>query len=268
MKVIGYKMIPVSELRVTFFVRQHLQQDRVLFFAELYEAGVNVDPPTVRRKDGCWEVLDGRKRRAGFDLWDETAQMRCRVVECSDQEAVMLAFMANFTDNPKVPEPPTRKDIIEGLVLMLELKIPVGEIRKLLPYNKVLNKRLTDDAQSRYWEKRLSEAVRLYRQGKPFETIEQLTGIKSQDVMKQVNKETKKPTGLSQLKGTITKEVRKASTRVCSTLRRLRECYVTGEATAVQTLSVLDHAKKAFGEGEKIVREEANRCSMTVRQKE
>lgn len=112
------KMIPVTDLKVTWYVRRQLDQDNVLRLAELYAAGVDISPLEVTED---LEIIDGRHRKEAAELAD-IKELPCVILKgLSGYERITESLRANCGG----ALPASREDIqysIEQMIVKHGLK--------------------------------------------------------------------------------------------------------------------------------------------------
>jgi hypothetical protein len=69
--------VPVSEIKIPVYVRKQADDDRVLFFAELYNAKADIPPIQITVDN---RLVDGRHRLLAQELNDQT-HVECEIVE-------------------------------------------------------------------------------------------------------------------------------------------------------------------------------------------
>lgn len=98
--------VPLAEIKEEIFVRVALDDDRVIFFVDLYQSGAQVPP--LELEHGTNVLLDGRHRKAALEFL-ERKEASCKYVKAvSRLDAIVYAIVANMKRGPK---PPTSADI-------------------------------------------------------------------------------------------------------------------------------------------------------------
>lgn len=128
------QILPVSSVVNKFDVRKELDQDRVIQFAEMYEAGVNLPPiEVVRLSDDKYAYIDGRHRGAALAFLDRTemqAIVRNGSLSSDPVELYARALSANWGG----AKPPSRDDITHTIVRMLESGATQSTVREKLAF--------------------------------------------------------------------------------------------------------------------------------------
>jgi hypothetical protein len=125
--------VPLDKIVNKFDVREKLDDDRILFFVDLYEAGAPVPPITVVRleeNEGYFAFVDGRHRAQALLLLDHK---ECdAIIQANRAPATLLAeaLAANWGGS----KPPTRQDITHTVTRMFEAGASRQEILALLHY--------------------------------------------------------------------------------------------------------------------------------------
>lgn len=147
----------LTAIKVVFFVRARLDEDRVLFFMRLYEAGHTVEPIIVNKKTN--ELLDGRHRIEALKrLGRKHVEVMWKTVK-NREEAVIFAFSANVGG----PKPPTLADFNHTISLLLQDGVPASRIIENLSKSTgaplKLYRRYVKDVQSQIAKACLSKAA-------------------------------------------------------------------------------------------------------------
>lgn len=128
--------VPIKDLKFDLYVRQHLNQDHVLYLAGLIEGGKVLDPIMIT--EGM-TVIDGRHRIEANLLLDH-AEIDAEVYPFRDEVKIISeAYRSNIGG----ALPPTIADTEQTIMLLLErgekqtsiaghLKLPNSMIRKLV----------------------------------------------------------------------------------------------------------------------------------------
>lgn len=254
------KEIPIGDIRVDFFVRRVLDDDRVLYFAELYEREnelvkplplIEVIPDTVT---GKWVLLAGRHRLAALQLLDrQTVKVEVRNAG-TPLENIAMAFSENFGG----PKPPTKLDIEHTVRLMLERGARLKELRELLPmlpvslvkdYMKVAHKAMmrakVNAALTDVQEKGLTVAQAAEKHGLDEQDLK--------DAIGGVRKRSRAKTGVTAIQAKFTAERRGYSQRMARVFEQLVELKHDGGATDMEIEGVLDYVNKSLRDQQKIL---------------
>lgn len=246
-------LLPVSDLKMKFDVRKALNEDRVLLFMEMYEAGNSVPPIEVVR--GTMDIHDGRHRKAALDhLGRKHAE--CVLIEPMEYvDSIMDAFAKNVSDSPF---PPTRADIVFVMKQLLEASVPNAQIQKRFEffYKPSHVRKLLKDAHSNIVKANLSRAKQAVAHGgmtvkaaaeqhkvEPERLQEEITGVKKR----------RKATSVSDIKTEITNRHRGNSQKTIAVFRDLLDKFEDGEIPEKSVLEVLLHVQRLNTDGAKRV---------------
>jgi len=150
----SYKKVTVaiSDIKVSCYVRRKLNEDRVLFFAELYEKGADVDPIVITSD---FELIDGRHRLEALKLTDHT-ETKCFIdKEITDRESLIIAALKA---NEGSALPPSKEDRDHVIIMLLESGAPVSKIVKSLPYPPSLTRKYLKRVKARIIERKVIAA--------------------------------------------------------------------------------------------------------------
>lgn len=120
--------VPMKDLKNTFFARRELNNDRVIFLAELMERNEPIEPITV--VEGTHEVIDGRHRIAAADLLGRETIIAKFVKPQPKPKLIAAALEANYGG----ALPPTGADIDYVIRQLLTEKVAIGKICELLAF--------------------------------------------------------------------------------------------------------------------------------------
>src|SRR5689334_10759410 len=127
MNLVGPVTVQLDQLRQTFYVRTALNQDHVIYLADLYETGEKVKPIIVNEK---MEIIDGRHRFEAMHallLWKEGLAFIAKGM--SRQEMLVEALRSNMGGTL----PPTPTDI-QGVIQQLASEgVRTSDIADMLP---------------------------------------------------------------------------------------------------------------------------------------
>jgi hypothetical protein len=153
-------MIPLANIVNKFDVRVALDQDRVIQFAGMYEAGLELPPIRVVKLDeDTYAFVDGRHRAAGrgyLGLTDVEAIVSNGSLRDDPVELYAQALEANWGG----AKPPTREDITHTLVRMLEAGAQRSVIYERLSFlPKGAARAYLADAHSKISRRRIGKAL-------------------------------------------------------------------------------------------------------------
>lgn len=246
-------LLPVADLKMKFDVRKSLNEDRVLLFMEMYEAGSSVPPIEVVR--GTMDIHDGRHRKAALDHLSRK-HAECILIEPMEYvDSMMDAFAKNVSDSPF---PPTRADIVFVMKQLLDASVPNSHIQKRFEvfYKPSHVRKLLKDAHSGIVKANLSRAMQAVAHGgltvkaaaeqhrvEPGRLQEEITGVRKR----------RKATSVTDIKTEITNRHRGNSQKTISVFRDLLDKFEDGEISEKNVLEVLLHVQRLNTDGAKRV---------------
>ena len=125
-------MIPLDKIINRFDVRVSLDDDRVVQFIGMYEAGVDLPPlRVIELSDGKYAYVDGRTRGAALSAMNRK-EAECVIItgSLSTGDLYSEALRSNWGG----AKPPSRSDITHTITRMLESGESVTSIRKGLDF--------------------------------------------------------------------------------------------------------------------------------------
>ena len=245
-------MLPIESIVNKYDVRVSLDDDRILQFAGMYEAGEPLPPIQVIKlpdTDG-YAFVDGRTRAAARDLLG-LKDVEAVVLNIPSNEVVLLyatAMQANWGGS----KPPTRLDIVHTITRMFEAGATQAQIREsmcFLPAGSL--KAYITDARGKITRRKISKALNLIAQGQTIGEATRSLGLKEemvQDVLtgtkgKFGNKSIEQALE-SQIKAYISQQLRSANAGIGKKIQDLLE---RAEASEI-SLIVAKECTKAWGE--------------------
>jgi ParB-like chromosome segregation protein Spo0J len=229
-------MVAIVELKVNLFVRKSLNQDHVLYLAELLEAGIKL-PAIIITPDG--RIIDGRHRIEAYDLWGKKEVPAVVRNLTDDSEIISEAYRCNVGG----ALPPTKEDTEHTVKLLLESGTPQTRIAEALGLPISIARNYIASIKSRQARAKISRAVVAVTDGG-------LTAAKAAvehnvdiDKLREAlsGKKRKKKWGVDEMKRTFTSSYRSLSSKNAGAIRRLFEKYEDGDVTAKQVEALLKH---------------------------
>jgi ParB-like chromosome segregation protein Spo0J len=239
MRVIGTKLSNLAELSTNLFVRKSLDQDRVLFLAELIESGVKMTEPIEVTATN--EVVDGRHRKEAYEL-NSVKEVEVRVLEFSSRaELIAYAYRANAGGS----KPPTSADTEHTIMLLLSMKESIKKIGEALGLPPNLARKYVADVKSRMDRAQLQRAAAAVTDGGLTVTKAAEQYEVDPERLKEIlsGKRRKSKNGIQDLHRGLTTLYKSVSSRNAATLRGLIEKYQDGDVTEKQVREILDHLK-------------------------
>lgn len=238
-----YRTVALDTLKKEFYVRTSLDQDHVLFLAQLLEAGTELDRIVITDDN---EVIDGRHRIAAAELLDRISiEAEVRHYDTKLDE-IAAAIQANYGG----ALPPTVSDLRHAVVTMIQEGAGLKRLRELLPLPTAMVRRLHADAHSAISKYKVSQALNAIAEGDI--TMAQAAehfGVDPSLLKTAVQSRRKKEKGasLGQIKTQISQRTRSVSARNREIVRKLFDEYSDGTISdkyALQVLSAMTHSAK------------------------
>ncbi len=235
--------LPIAGLKETFHVRTSLNDDRVIYFGELYSNRTPVDP--IKVVEGTNEIVDGRHRKAGA-LLANYVEIDCELVPKNTRpHLIMAAFAANLGGSL----PPSRQDIGQTLRLLLEEKVSRKEIiammRGISTFPDTLIASYLDKVQSDMASARLNKAVDGVVTGNMTVAMAaEAFSVNAASIQAAIsNKRSRKPDlqPIHQVKAGFSKRLLVVSTQMSLTNKKLLQAYRDGIVNERQMEEHFDH---------------------------
>lgn len=237
-----FAVLGVDEIQETFYVRLELKQDRVRYFREIIESGVEVDPIKVTLETK--QLRDGRHRLGAYREVG-IKEIRCELVE---EEPRANLIIRALEDNMGGPLPPSGADINHTIRLLLEEGVSrkriIDELSRRVSLPRNFLRRHIDDVQSEMAKVRLRLAVDAVVDGGL--TVPQAAKRHNVNVdtlrahLKNI-KRKKSTLGLDELKAGLSNRYKGLSNVNAALSKKLIADYRDGEATEKHVRNVLDH---------------------------
>jgi len=237
-------LLPIADLKKTFFVRRETNQDRVLFFMELYESGSTVPPIKVVR--GSMEIYDGRHRVEALDHL-ERKHAECELVE---QGELAEMLVGSFGENFGGAMPPTRADTVFVMKQLIEANVPNARIKSYFAPNFFRPShadKLLKEAHSKVSEAKMKRAVNAVAHGEVtvYKAAED-HGVRVEDLKAKVSGTKRKGRGtdIGEIKAEISNRNKGNSNRTVAIFRDLLDKFQDGEISDKKVAEVLDHVER------------------------
>jgi len=242
----GVVLLPVAELKMVFDVRRTLNEDRVLHFMELYEAGVSLPPIEVIR--GTMHIHDGRHRKAALDHLDRKSA-ECVLIEPMEfVDGLIDAFAKNVSD---APFPPSRLDIIFVMRQLLEAGTPNAQVQRRFEafYRPSSVRDLLKEAHSSIASANMSRAkLAVAHGGLTVKEAAEKHGVAPETLQTEISgvKKKRKATSVSDLKREISNRHRGNTQKTVGIIRGLLDKFEDGEISEQSVLEVLLHIQHLY----------------------
>lgn len=152
MNLMGPRTVPIETLKVSFFARTALDENHILYLADLYEHGVNVDPIIINEQH---EVIDGRHRLEAMRLLNKQECLALIAKGMTPQESLIEALRANM----KGPKPPSTADVYHIITSLLNMGLRRTQVTAMLPYPPSLIKKYMNVVMKREQRKVLAGII-------------------------------------------------------------------------------------------------------------
>ncbi len=247
------KLVQLADLKTNLFVRKEIDQDRVLYFAELIENGQTLPPIKITRDN---RVVDGRHRIEAHVL-NDLKGIRVEVVDIDDEiELIAEAYKANVGG----ALPPTPQDTEHTVMLLLERGESKKRIGELLGFPPGMARRYVNDTQSKMSRAKLLRAAGAVTDGgltvaKAAEQYE-VDIEKLKETLSGHRKKHKR--GIVEIQRGLTTTYKSNGLKNAALIRSLLEKYEDGDVTERQVREIFEHidslqkrAIRSFGDWKK-----------------
>jgi hypothetical protein len=253
-------LVPLAQISNKFDVRTSLDQDRVIYLAELYEGGVDVAPVKLLKLDNTdpveYAYVDGRHRGAARDflgMTDIPAIFVDSALNNQPSELYALALEANYGG----AKPPTRDDIVHTIQRMLEAGVARTTVAERLSFiPKGALRAFLSHAQSTISKRRMVNALDMVAKGKAIEEAAKESLVRPDALKEAINgkkgkwgKNRSEEIAYSvEVKGHISRVLRSANTsisiKMSEVAKRLNEGDMSPETARDIVRAWLDHLRK------------------------
>lgn len=117
--------VKVADLRTNLFVRERLDDDRVLALLDIYLNGTEIEPPVINKEK---EIIDGRHRRMMY-MHAEVEEIIALETDITDPEELIAAA---YKANTGGALPPTREDTEHTIASLVQRGATVKRIAEVL----------------------------------------------------------------------------------------------------------------------------------------
>jgi hypothetical protein len=247
--------IPIKNLKVNLFVRQGLDQNRVIFLGELLEGGTEL-PPIKITSD--FILIDGRHRIEAYDLIGRT-EIKAEIVSDvrNETDLITMAYLANVGG----ALPPTKEDTEHTILLLLERNVAVKQIGERLGLPASVARKYINEVRSRAARLKLQKAAAGVTEGgltvakaaeqyevEPEKLKEHLSGTRR-----------KSKNGVEEIQRCITGAYKSLSMRNSSLIRTLINKYEDGDVTEKQVREIFEHLDDVHKRAARVIMDWKNR---------
>jgi ParB-like chromosome segregation protein Spo0J len=245
MRVKSTRVVKLAELETNKFVRKELDQDHIMYLAELVANGVEMKDPieVTPTPEGKLEIVDGRHRKEAYELNDRT-EGKVRVIEFdSVSEMIAYAYRAN-TGGSKPPTPADTEHTITQLIEQGETHKYVSELLGL-PTGMV--RRYVKDIQSKLNRTKLARAAESVTEG----GLTMAKAAEQHDVppdkLKEVlsgHRRKNNRLGIADVHRGLTSQYKSHSQKQAAALKKLLEKFEDGDVSKKQLEEIFAHIEK------------------------
>jgi hypothetical protein len=242
--------IHIDNIKNKFDVRQALDEDRIVYLAEVYQSGVYVEPIKVI-KDGpdttpgeqLYAFVDGRHRAAARNLLD-LPTIEAILVTNIDDDLVSL-YAESLKSNYGGAKPPTREDIRHTVTRMLEAGAKHSRIMSALSFipPSMMRQYLTD-AMAKLARHRVFKALEWVANGGSLKEAAEKYQVDVEVLKNEItgSKKKKKAAGtiVGEYKAYLTITLRKANQGIAGKIQSLLAKIEDGEVTVDVGIDIIN----------------------------
>ncbi|MEK7390717.1 MAG: ParB/RepB/Spo0J family partition protein [Patescibacteria group bacterium] len=237
MKTTKIVTVKIVDLKKNLFVRLALNEDHVLYLADLIGNGVKLSPITITPD---LTVNDGRHRIAAYELLGLT-EIEAEVVNIgSEIEQIAMAFKANVGGSL----PPTQQDVEHTIELLLERGETKKRIGELLGLPAGMARRYVDVVQSRVARTTLMKAVAAVTDGGlTVAKAAEMHGVDPEKVKAVLSghRRNNKLGGMAEIHRNLTKTYKSLSSRNAALVRGILVKHEDGDMSEKQVREIFAH---------------------------
>ncbi len=243
----------ISDLKLGFYVRQKLDENHALLFAELLEAGKKL-PAIKITEDGT--VVDGRHRIEAHEIL-RLPEIEVEVVSITDQaKLIATAYISNTGGSL----PPTLEDTEQTIMMLLELGEKRASIARLLRLPASMARKHIGNVQSKMARKKLQTAASAVTEGGL--TVGQSAQQHKVDLAKLkefMSPKRAKKHGIPDIQRDITRTYQSVSAKNSRLCRSLLDKFEDGDVTKEQMESIFDHLDSAMSRANRVLSDNRKR---------
>lgn len=241
MKTKGMKTVKLSELKENLFIRKELNQDHVLYLAELIENGVEMKDFIETTED--FQIVDGRHRKEAYEL-NKIDEIKVRILEF-ENEAEMIAYA--YKANTGGSLPPSPEDTEHTIILLLGCSETKKRIGELLGLPIGMARRYINVVQSKTARAKLLRAKEAVTDGgltvaKSAEQYDVDIDKLKEELLGHRQKCHKE--GIAEIQRNLTKTHSSLSHKNAASIRRLLEQHEDGDVTERQVRNIFSHIEQ------------------------
>lgn len=258
-------MLPIEQVLVAFYVRKQADEDRVIYFAELYDNGAEIPPIEVTVDN---KLVDGRHRLMAQEFL-ERKEIACEIVESKE---TALLIQDAFTANLGGSKPPTRYDIEHTARLLLEEGMKPIRIIEFYSGHipKSLARRYVDNARLHLKRDKIRYAREAVINGATVREAAEKHGIDLDELKNEIagNKKRKKKGNTKDIKGGLTTLFRSNSQRWSAQMGKLRDMYEDDQLDSTEVTDVINHLEHLLKQAQRTFNNNKDRLQKVMGLKE
>ena len=250
-------LILLTDIRLDFFCREKLDEQRVLHFMDLLDAGLELPPLEVVRNGSKYDLVAGHHTYAAFERLG-VMHANCVILNCGSSEAYVRAVQSNANDQPLPMSP---RDDAFALVEMLDRGCSKDQITRAFQHlPKTLFARRLKIAKDRIHRRKIREAASYAKRKSEEDLSEVAKKFKiSLASLKLMMDSEDTIFGLTQLKGRMTEKGSLFKNVIRSGFQRLRVASHEGQVTHSQLANVVNHVESILAEIKRCFKDESVR---------
>ncbi len=227
--------VKIADLKLNLFVRHSLNQDHVLYLAELLQNGKKLTPIKITADN---TVIDGRHRVEAHELNDLTEIDAELIAITSKSDMIAAAYKANTGG----PLPPTQADTELTVMNLLECGESKKHIAELLGLPAGMARRYVTEVQSRLMRAKVQRAMDMVTGGSvTIAKAAEAQGIPVEKLKEAMSGRRKKKNGVTEIQRTLTTLYRSIGIKNAATMRTLIEKYEDGDVTEREVRDIIAH---------------------------
>lgn len=244
MKVIGKKTVDLAKLQVNLFVREGLDQEHVLYLAELISNKVPMREliEVVENKDSTFMLVEGRHRKEAYELNDYKT-LEVKVLEFDDYaEMVGYAYRANTGGN----KPPTPADTEHTILTLINKGVAKKRIPELIGLPDKMVSNYIDKVVSKLNRQKVQRAIDAFSEGKVTMTqAAEAEGVALEKVKEAITRHRRKDrNGIPEIKQRLTDRQKSSTATIRSTFQMMIKDLKEGDINRKQIESIFEQVRE------------------------
>ncbi|MCI0542392.1 ParB/RepB/Spo0J family partition protein [bacterium] len=234
------KKIALKDLKTNLFVRKSLDQDHVLYLAELIEGGVQMLTPIKITRE--YNIIDGRHRAEAYDLCGVT-EIECEVINVvGESEVIAAAYKSNIGGSL----PPTQADTEHTVRLLLDRNVNKKSIGELLALPSSIARKYINTVQSRMMRAKLQEAVTAVSEGSmTVNKVAEMYGVDTDALREMISGQRKKQKqDNGSIKRTLSTSYRSLTLKEVNAIKKLFDAFEDGDVSKKQVDDIFVHIER------------------------